>query len=268
MQSIKVFLMTIIYLAASFQIGSIAEEVEGIVVYFGFEDGEGETVTDLSGNQQNGILEGDTDWTDGKFGKGLKFGGENGIVSVVHSHHFEFTEGITVCAWIRPTLIEGPGEWQLIAAKGSDIDEFFEVLLHPQGYIWMGWRFSTGRVAPNKSPNVVVKAKWQHVAVSFQSGDWWRVYLDGEKLMDYPEVDGKLYPVEAPLLLGIEQPFTLQRYYNGDMDEFAIYNRGLSQSEIRQIQRGIEQTLPVKPTGKLSTTWGILKQTSIQSVPN
>ena len=269
MHSLIVILCVMVCLTGNFQITCVAEELEGVVIYFGFEDGIGETVTDLSGNGNDGKLEGDTSWTDGKFGKALNFGGQNGIVRVIHNHHFEFTEGITICAWIRPTLIEGPGTWQLIAAKGPDIDEFFEILLHPQGYIWMGWRFSTGRVAPKKSFNEVVKNKWQHIAVSFQSGDWWKVYLDGEKLVDYSPEDGKLYPVESPLLLGTEEPLNLERYYNGDMDEFAIFNRGLSHQEIRKIQRGIKKILAVEPTDKLSTTWGTLKQKyTIFSVSN
>ena len=58
----------------------------------------------------------------------------------------KFTDEITICAWVRPTLEAGPGTWQLIAAKGPDVDEFFEILLHPDGFIWMGWRLTGGRV--------------------------------------------------------------------------------------------------------------------------
>ena len=270
MRSLIVLLCITVCLTGVFQILCIAEELEErLVVYFAFEDGAGKTVTDQSGNGQEGKLEGDIDWTDGKFGKGLNFGGKNGIVRVVHSHQFEFTDGITVCAWIRPTLIKGPGEWQLIAAKGPDIDEFFEILLHPQGYIWMGWRFSTGRVAPKKSFNRIVKNKWQHIAVSFQRAEWWTVYLDGEVLIDHPRQNGKLFPVESPLLLGTEEPLDLNRYYNGDMDEFAIFNRGLSEKEIKKIQRGIEDILAVEPNAKLSTTWANLKQKyNIRGVSN
>ena len=260
---------TTISLVVSFQIASTAAELEGLVVYFPFEDGAGKTVKDMSGNGQDGILEGDTDWAKGKYGKGLNFGGENGIVRVVHSRQFEFTEGITICAWIRPTLKRGPGEWQLIAAKGADGDEFFEILLHPDGFIWMGWKLSDRRVVPQKSINKVVKDKWQHVAVSFQRGEWWTVYLDGEVLIDHPKEDGKLVHVEAPLLLGTEQPFNLNRYYNGDMDEFAMFNRGLSKKEIKKMQGGIENILTVEPTDKLSTTWGFLKQKyNIRGVSN
>ena len=269
MRNFIVMFFTTVFLAASFQISSTAEELEGLVVYFDFEDGAGKTVTDQSGNKQDGKLEGDTDWTNGKFGKGLNFGGKNGIVRVVHSHQFEFTDGITICAWVRPTLEAGPGAWQLIAAKGPDVQEFFEILLHPDGFIWMGWRLTSGRKVPAQSPHKVVKDKWQHVAISFQHGEWWTVYLDGEVLIDHPKQDGKLVPVESPLLLGTEEPFRLTRYYNGDMDEFAMFNRGLSEKEIKDIQGGIADVLPVEPTDKLSTTWGILKQKyNIRSVSN
>lgn len=258
MRMFIVMCITTLFLTASFQI-STAKEVDGLLVYFAFEDGAGETVTDLSGNGQDGVLEGDTNWIRGKYGKGLNFGGENGIVRVVHSRQFEFTEGITICAWIRPTLERGPGEWQLIAAKGPDVDEFFEILLHPDGFIWMGWNLSDGRIVPQKSLNKIAKDKWQHVAVSFQRGEWWTVYLDGEVLINHPKQDAKLVHVESPLLLGTEEPLSLNRYYNGDMDEFALFNRGLSQKEIKKIQAGIEILLPVDPSEKLTTTWARFK---------
>lgn len=253
-----VMFLTTVFLAASLHICT-AKETDRMLVYFAFEDGTGETVTDLSGNGQDGLLQGDTSWTRGKYGKGLNFGGENGFVRVVHSRQFEFTDGITVCAWIRPTLERGPGEWQLIAAKGPNGDEFFEILLHPDGFIWMGWRLVEERVVPQKSLNKITKDKWQHVAVSFQSGEWWTVYLDGEVLINHPKQDAELVHVGSSLLIGTEEPFSLNRYYNGDMDEFALFDRGLTQKEIKKIQGGIETILTVEPSEKLTTTWARLK---------
>ena len=87
-----------------------------------------------------------------------------------------------------------------------------------------------------QSPRDVVKDKWQHVAVSFQSGDWWTVYLNGEVLIDYPKNGNKLVPIDAPLMIGMEEPPALNRYYNGVIDEFALFNRGLSQDEVKEIQ--------------------------------
>ena len=78
-------------------------------------------------------------------------------------------------------------------------------------------------------------------------------------LINHPKQDAKLVHVESPLLLGTEEPLSLNRYYNGDMDEFALFNRGLSQKEIRKIQAGIEILLAVEPSEKLTTTWAHLK---------
>ena len=85
-----------VYLIGSFQNVGTAAELEGLVVYFAFEEGTSKAVKDLSGNKQDGKLEGDTSWTDGKFGKAVHFGGKDGIVRVEHSDAFEFTDGITI----------------------------------------------------------------------------------------------------------------------------------------------------------------------------
>lgn len=99
---------------------------------------------------------------------------------------------------------------------------------------------SGGRSVPAQSPRNIVKDKWQHVAVSFQSRDFWTVYLDGEVLIYYPKTNDKLIPIESPLLLGVEEPLNLNRYYNGDMDDFALFSHGLSNAEIKEIQGGIQ----------------------------
>ena len=52
----------------------------------------------------------------------------------------------------------------------------------------------------------------------------------------------------------------LNRYYNGVIDEFALFNRGLSQDEVKEIQGSIQEILAVEPDEKLPTTWGLLKQ--------
>ncbi len=133
MRDVIRFVCPMYLLTVSFQIPSTAKELKGLVVYFAFEESSGQTVADLSGNRNDGKLEGDISWGDGKFGRAVNFGGKDGIIRVEHSDSFEFIDGITIAAWVRPTLKAGPGTWQLIAAKGPDVDEFFEILLHPDG---------------------------------------------------------------------------------------------------------------------------------------
>ena len=55
-------------------------------------------------------------------------------------------------------------------------------------------------------------------------------------------------------------PLLLNRYYNGIIDDFALFNRGLTQNEVKEIHGGIQEILAVDPKAKLPTTWGMLKQ--------
>ena len=63
-------------------------------------------------------------------------------------------------------------------------------------------------------------------------------------------------------MIGMEEPPALNRYYNGVIDEFALFDRGLSQDEIKEIQESsIQEILAVEPDEKVvPTTWGRLKE--------
>ncbi|MEO2005169.1 MAG: LamG domain-containing protein [Candidatus Poribacteria bacterium] len=233
-----------------------ARDVEGLVVYFPFDEGAGGSVTDPRGGHVGSII-GDAAWGKGKYGGGLDFGGADGYVRVPHHGDFDFTEGITIAAWIRPTLAVGPGIWQIIAAKGQDASEFFEILINPAGLVWMGWLLSDARIVPDQSPKLILPKAWQHVAVSYQKGEWWNVYLNGELLIEHQDQD--LVPNTDDLLVGVEEPLALQRFYNGEMDEFVLYDRGLTQDEVQEVQAGVETLLAVDARGMHSARWGALK---------
>ena len=129
----------------------------------------------------------------------------------------------------------------------------------------MGWKLAGDRAVPAKSPLNVKKNVWQHVAVSYQAGKWWTTYLNGEVLIDYPKKKDKLVPLDAPLLLGVEEPLNMNRYYNVDTDDFAIFNRGLSQKEIKKAQAGMKEIVAIDPQVKLQAVLGRLKAKYLQS---
>ena len=57
----------------------------------------------------------------------------------------------------------------------------------------------------------------------------------------------------------------MNRYYNGDTDDFAIFIRGLSQDEIKKVQAGMKEIMSIDPQAKLQTVWGRLKAKYLQS---
>ncbi len=235
-----------------------AQDVEGLVVYFPFDEGAGATVSDPRGTGHTGAMLGDVTWSKGQYGGGVDFGAEDGHIRVPHHADRTSPEGITIAMCIRPTLTLGVGIWQLRAAKGQDTSEFFEVLINPAGLVWMAWRLSEKRITPEQSPKLIRPKEWQHVAVSYQIDEWWTVYLNGEVLIDHDDEGQHLVPNADDLLLGVEEPLDLKWFYNGEMDEFVLYDRGLTQTEIKAVQRGVEN-LPVDAEGTAPTRWSALK---------
>ena len=73
-----------------------------------FEDGQGDTVTDESGNGSDGTFVGDLKWVDGKFGGGLEFNGTDTWVKIgtkgdadsLAALNFNQSEGFSIHAWV------------------------------------------------------------------------------------------------------------------------------------------------------------------------
>ena len=73
-----------------------------------FEDGQGDTVTDESGNGSDGVFVGDLKWVDGKFGGGLEFNGTDTWVKIgtkgdadsLAALDFNQSEGFSIHAWV------------------------------------------------------------------------------------------------------------------------------------------------------------------------
>ena len=51
----------------------------------------------------------------------------------------------------------------------------------------------------------------------------------------------------------------LQRFHDGIIDEVAIYDRALSEAEVRQNYAGLEGLTAVAPADKLAITWAAVK---------
>ncbi len=73
-----------------------------------FEEGKGETVTDLSENGSDGEFVGDLKWAKGKFGGGLEFNGQNTWVIIgtqndadsLAALDFKDSDGFSIHAWV------------------------------------------------------------------------------------------------------------------------------------------------------------------------
>ena len=81
------------------------------------------------------------------------------------------------------------------------------------------------------------------------------MYLDGE-------VDGRINPyIEGTgEVVAIGTGYS-GRFFNGLIDEVAIFNVVLTQDDIKSIMAGglLASSTAVSPSGKLATVWGVIK---------
>ena len=135
-----------------------------------FEEGQGATANDSSGNANTGTLNANTAWKAGKIGKALIFDGSGDYVSTSNTTSTQVSSG-TMEAWIK-TSNAGSGYRGIVVKQDAWgmflVDNVLEI------FDWTAGQ--------NRSTGVnLADGKWHHVVVSFQSGitNGSIVYVDG-----------------------------------------------------------------------------------------
>ena len=109
----------------------------------------------------------------------------------------------------------------------------------------------------------MVSAEWHHVVVIYD-GITLKVYLDGEPCGAEDPAEGDVTPREKPFTIGGygSNPADIggNDLYSGRIDEVRLYNRALSDDEVKQNfdSRAIGG-IAVESLDKLVETWGKIK---------
>ena len=195
-----------------------------------FDEGAGTTATDASGKGNDGTLEDDPTFVDGKYGKALAF--EDSRVAIPASDSLTpdlFLGSFTLVVWINPTRSGNP--WQqifrsMIAADTSNDTLFInsDGRLSWRGRVGGSW---AGRMCETAS-NVVPANEWTHAAV-VGDGTSFRIYVNGALSQEsaFQTTDGSnvIYYIGG-------DPTWLAESYMGMADNVRIYNHVLSQENI------------------------------------
>ena len=74
---------------------------DSLILYFSFDELNGDTVIDHSQYGNNGTIAGAPELVAGKFGNALKLNGQSDWVEVPHADILTVDESVTVMAWIN-----------------------------------------------------------------------------------------------------------------------------------------------------------------------
>jgi len=199
-----------------------------------FEDPPQEITYDRSGYGNDGTIYGAARVI-GRGRNALKFDGVDDYVEVSHSASLNATSAVTVGSWIK--WISGTGA---ILSKGDYPNENYYFLVLSDGtLLLMGkigvYRTDLAASAAGEIPSDV----WVHVVGKYDGSKGY-LYKDGKLIKEQTPVrTGDLTTNTQALCIGRRGATGV--YFNGIIDEVRIYNRALSQPEIKRLMylRGV-----------------------------
>ena len=241
-----------------------------------FEEGKGETVTDLSGNGSDGIFVGDIKWAEGKFGGGIEFSGVDaqnhvrigtkGDPDSLAALNFKDSEGFSIHAWVYATA---PPEGKCVIWKGHGCSSWSQYLLGTGAHENVGGRINQAsfhyriKSAPDKFEALgdpLSENEWVHL-VGVWDGTKIYIYVNGE-LQNSADAVGQPWDSFEAVYIGADAGCNAGKgrcHWSGIIDEIVIFNVPLSEEEIKSLGNGIEGVFAVDAAGKTTTTWGKLK---------
>ena len=183
-------------------------------------------VSDTSGNNLNGTAQGNPVYEAGAVGQAMMFDGIDDYVDCTNNVKFDtITDKITVAAWIRVDLFDK--NYQAIVTKG---DSSWRIARDGTGDD-VQWRCN----GPTPSLEVVSQAtvndgQWHHLAGTYD-GATARLYVDGV-LDGSMATTGAISKNTAPVYISGNSE-KASRLWNGSIDDVRIYNRALTEAEVR-----------------------------------
>lgn len=252
----------IAFLIAAFSLASlsgIADQtavVPDLIGLWKFDEPDGNKALDSSGNGNDGAFLMQPDRVPGIIGNALRLDGRGQCVHVPDSPSLHIAgDQLSIVCWLSWA---GSGDyWQAIISKGIDPDDWGCFIRESYANLYFVTNPHDKRNLMNSVPFLVTPNRWHFLAATYD-GKRTKIYLDGE-LVAEDVLSGNLIPNDSPLRIGHAEKTT--HWWNGMLDEVAVFRRALPQEEILSIMEyGIIYTVStVQPTCTNATIWGSLK---------
>ena len=214
---------------------SVLAVPEGLVLYWPFNEGQGTLAGDLSGNGNDGAVEGGALWVPGMLRTGLAF---NGVNSVVRGPHIPFnSRSFTHAMWVKPSSL--PGDQSVFSQyQASSANQGLHYRISGAGGLRMGF-YSNDLDLPAGTVRVDT---WYHLAFWYDFENQYRkVYVNGE-LAGEGTATPYLGTAGDTLVGSFWRPDRADRvpeWFNGTIDDVQVYDRALTDAEIQEIMLGL-----------------------------
>jgi len=194
---------------------------------FPLNEGTGATTADSSANGNVAQLEAGARWTtDGKYGGALLLSGVRDGAQVPASESLNVSTGLTIEAWVFPTLLRGN---QLVLARQATSNSvaYAMSLVGDRGGVSVSLRTSEGTPVIAVTSPVVAANAWTHLAATYD-GSQLRLFGNGVEVGSTP-ASGTVLSSANPLWLGRGPS---GEALVGVIDEVRVYGRAVTPAEL------------------------------------
>ncbi len=189
-------------------------------------------LTDSSTNANNGTGVGSPTFATGKAGQAVSLNGTSQWVSVADANSLDFTTGMTLAAWIRPTVtINTTQDVIKKASTTGTIVNGYELSLSSAGKVFVRLNNNAATRVDSLTSYPLNNTAWMHIAATYDGANL-RLYINGT-LEGTVATTTPIAVNSLPLALGAQSDNS--RWFRGLLDDARVYATALSASEIADL---------------------------------
>lgn len=204
----------------------------GLVAGWNFNEGNGASAADTTGNGNTAALVNSPSWTVGKYGGGIRLNGSGQYLSVANSATINLSGGaMTFSAWVNP--VAGAGDKVLLGKfyNSTMTSPYYQYGVELRGtsntpVFELG---TSGGLQEATMGSGLTAAQWTHLAVTF-NGSQVLFYKNGT-LTRTVALAGTMTARSTSLYLGAD--VSPNQFLNGTLDDVRLYGRTLTQAEVQ-----------------------------------
>ncbi|MCH7921328.1 MAG: LamG domain-containing protein, partial [Planctomycetes bacterium] len=207
---------------------ALAGVPDGLVAYWPFDEGEGTTAFDASGNGNDAALEGGAEWVEGQLGSALQF---NGADAYVRAPYIPFdSRSHTVAMWVNSPRTGGDQMVVFAQHQNSSTNQSVHYRVYNSGQVRMG--FYSNDV---DAPGVLEADTWTHIAFVYDfDSTTSRIYINGLQAVELSR--SPYLGTQGDTRIG---QWNNNQWFNGMIDDVQVYHSALTEAEILSIMDGL-----------------------------